>query len=195
MFSPGERILAGVSGGADSVCLAIILREFGYDIAIAHVNHGSRGAESDGAEAFTRALAEHLSVPFFAQRVSIRSDTGNIVWEGRAARRGFFAVVVQKQTFTTAAVAHTRDDRFEPCLMNLFRGSGTDGLASTGAVAGTTVRPLIETTRCEVESYLRDRGQDWRTDQTNFDRRFARNRLRHDVIPGLAAQFNPRLVE
>jgi tRNA(Ile)-lysidine synthase len=189
----GDRILAGVSGGADSVCLALILKELGFSFAIAHVNHGLRGTDSEEDERFTAALAQRLGVPYFARRVLLMG--GNIEAAGRDARRDFFAEVADQNGFKAIALAHTRNDRVETFLLNLLRGSGLDGLVAMAPVSGRVIRPLIEVARESVETYLRHRQQSWRTDESNLDTAFARNNLRQDVIPRLAAEFNPNLME
>jgi len=192
MLDPQDRVLAGVSGGADSVCLLLALKELQYDVAVAHLNHGLRGAAADEDEAFTKSLSEKLGVRFFATRVSI---SGSVEAAGREARKGFFTELIRQYGFTRIALAHTRDDRVETFLLNLLRGSGPAGLVSMAPVSGSTIRPLIETSRTEIEAYLKGRGQAWRTDSTNLDLSFARNRLRHVFIPKLASEFNPRLVD
>jgi tRNA(Ile)-lysidine synthase len=193
MLASDDRILAAVSGGADSVCIALILKELGYQIAIAHVNHGLRGAASDEDETFTSALAERLHVPFFSRRVLLAG--GNVEAAGRDARKNFFKELAMQHGFTKIAVAHTRNDRVETFLLNLLRGAGSTGLVSMPAVSGSTIRPLIETSREQVEAYLNEQGETWRTDASNFNLEFARNRLRHAAIPQLESQFNSNLVE
>jgi tRNA(Ile)-lysidine synthase len=193
MCAPGDRILAGVSGGADSVCLLLVLKELGYNVSVAHLNHRLRGAASDEDESFTRSLAETLAVPFFSKRVAIKKSA--VETAGREARKQFFAELVTGHGFTKIALAHTRDDRIETFLMNLLRGAGMQGLVSMEPVTGSIIRPLIETSRTEIEAYLKEQRQDWRTDETNDDTTFSRNRLRHELIPGLAADFNPKIQE
>ncbi len=193
MLVPGERILAGVSGGADSVCLLLVLKELGYDVSVAHLNHGLRAAASDEDEEFTRRLAERLGADFFGRRVSLVKSS--VEAAGREKRREFFGELVERHGFTKIALAHTRDDRVETFLLNLLRGSGMDGLVSMSPVTGTVVRPLIEVSRKQVEAYLKDGNQDWRTDESNFDTAFARNRLRHVLIPALVKEFNPNIQE
>ena len=195
MLAASDRVLAGVSGGADSVCLLLVLKELGYNVAVAHVNHGLRGAESGEDEEFTRQLAGRLGVKFFGKKVSLRAEEGNIEAAGRAARKEFFAELMREHGFTKIAVAHTRNDRVETFLMNLLRGAGAEGLVSMAPVSGRTIRPLIESTRQDVEAYMKDQNQAWRTDSTNLDLGFARNRLRHVVIPTLTSEFNPNLIE
>ncbi len=114
---------------------------------------------------------------------------------GRAARKAFFREIAEVHNFRRIALAHTRDDRVETFLMNLLRGAGPEGLVSMAAVSGDTIRPLIDISRNEVEKYLEQRGESWRTDTTNFDLALTRNRLRHKIIPMLSSEFNPRLTE
>src|SRR6478736_4930230 len=101
MLGPADRVLTGVSGGADSVCLALCLKDIGYEIGIAHVNHGLRGADSDEDERFTSALAQQLEVPYFSRRVVLLS--GNIEAAGREARRDFFAEIADRYGFARIA--------------------------------------------------------------------------------------------
>src|SRR4029453_16388145 len=195
MLTSQDRLLVGVSGGADSTALLLALRELEYNVAVAHLDHGLRGSDSDEDALFVKALAEQLRVPFFTKVVQIPKNAGNIEAEGRAARRNFFQTLMGAHGFTKLAVAHNREDRVETFLLHLMRGAGTDGLVSMAPVAGSTVRPLIETPRLEIETYLKNRRQPWRTDSTNQDISFARNRMRHEVIPRLASLFNAQLVE
>jgi len=212
MLTSRERVLAGVSGGADSVCLALVLKELGLDVAVAHVNHGLRGAESDTDEKFTKELAGTLGVPFFATKVALSGPApaasalrlsrrplpggeANLEAAGREARRQFFIETARRRGYSKIALAHTRNDRVETFLMNLLRGAGSEGLVSMAPVSGNTIRPLIETGRNEVEAYLTENNQSWRTDSSNFDLGFARNRLRHAVIPELESRFNPSLIQ
>jgi len=193
MLVPHDRVLAGVSGGADSVCMAIVLEELGYEVAVAHVNHGLRGPASDEDESFAATFAQRLGLKYFSRRVILSG--GNIEAAGRDARKQFFSELMVQHGFTKLAVAHTRNDRVETFLLNLFRGAGSAGLSSMLPVSGTTIRPLVETSREDVEAYLNEKNQTWRTDATNFDLEFARNRMRHAVIPKLASEFNPNLIE
>jgi tRNA(Ile)-lysidine synthase len=193
MLEPHDRVLVGVSGGADSVCLIVALKELGYNVAAAHVNHGLRGQESDEDEVFTKQLANDLGIECFSKKVSL--GPGNIEAAGRQARKQFFRELVQDRGFTKIALAHTKNDRVETFLMNLLRGSGIGGLTSMPAISDNTIRPFVETARTEIEAYLTEGSCTWRTDSSNFDLRFARNRVRQEVIPALAAEFNPNLVE
>jgi tRNA(Ile)-lysidine synthase len=195
MLDSNETVLVGVSGGSDSAGLALVLRELGYNMAIGHVNHGLRGEASDEDQRFTESLAARLGVPCFVRKVSVGTGKGNLEAAGREARRAFFREIAAQQGFQKVALAHTREDRVETFLMNLLRGAGVEGLVSMAPVSGTTIRPLIQTSRTAVETWLTSRGQTWQTDLTNLDPSFTRNRLRHKILPMLAAEFNPRLTE
>jgi tRNA(Ile)-lysidine synthase len=193
MLTLQDRVLAGVSGGADSTALLLTLQELGYSVAVAHLNHGLRGTESDQDEQFVRELARRLSVPFFSHGASVGKAEGNVEAAGRQARRAFFASLAHEQGFTRIALAHNREDRVETFLLHLMRGAGSEGLVSMAPVSGATVRPLIDSSRTEIEGFLTESGQFWRTDRTNLDMSFARNRMRLEILPRLASLFNAQL--
>ena len=193
MLTPPASVLVGVSGGADSVCLARILHELNVPVALAHVNHGWRGNASDQDARFVQDLARSLGLPFFVHQHARKQ--GNLEAEAREERRRFFDVIMEREGYQKLALAHSRDDRSETFLFHLLRGSGPSGLVSMRAVSGRTVRPLIETARSEIEAYLKGIGQPWREDSTNSDTRRTRNKIRHQVIPNLESEFNPRLTD
>src|SRR5206468_4214754 len=113
---PGQSVLAGVSGGADSVAMALVLKDLGYPVAIAHLNHGLRGEDSDEDELFTATLAQRHGLRFFSRRVLLFS--GNVEECGRAARKDFFDQAAAQHGFARIALAHTRGDRIETFLIN-----------------------------------------------------------------------------
>ena len=193
MLGAGDRVLVGVSGGADSVSLVLALKKLGYEIGIGHLNHGLRGVDSDDDEQFVSGLASDLGLPFYSQRISIQQEDGNLEAAGRKARKQFFKSVCEREGFTKIAVAHTRDDRIETCLLHLFRGAGLEGMVSMAPVSGNTIRPLIETSHEEVLYFLNAAKQPWRMDASNLDSAFARNRVRHELIPMLEKSYNPKL--
>jgi len=195
MLEAGDRVLVGVSGGADSVSLVLVLKELGYAHGIGHLNHGLRGIESESDERFVSELASKLSLPFFSRRIEIRPEGGNVEAAGHEARKEFFKSVCENQGFTKIAIAHTREDRVETCLLHLLRGAGLEGMVSMAPVSGNTIRPLIESSHEEIQRFVLSSEQPWRTDASNLDPSFARNRLRHEFIPRLAESFNPRLLE
>lgn len=184
-----ERLLAGVSGGADSVALLRLLLDRGVGVTAVHVNHGLRGRSSDGDERFVRELCDNLHTPLLVYRAEPPAHPGED-W-ARQARYAFFRDAAEATGVHAIALAHHRDDQAETLLLHLLRGSGLTGL--TGMAADTTVdglrilRPLLKCSRQELRAWLRDVGQGWREDETNGDPRYLRNALRGDVIPRLEA--------
>jgi tRNA(Ile)-lysidine synthase len=156
-----------------------------------HFNHLLRGAASDADERFCEVLAERLGLPFVASRGDVRRAArrlGTSVEDaGRQLRYAFFEDARERTGATHVAVGHTRDDLAETVLLNLLRGAGTGGLGGMPARRGSVVRPLIDCTHQELVGWLVESGIPFREDETNRDRRFLRNRIRHDVLPALAA--------
>lgn len=196
LFSQGDRIAVGVSGGADSVALlrflAALRPQFGWDLVVCHIHHGLRGAEADRDECFVRALAEQLGLPCAVSRIDAAAlalrDHISVEEAGRMARYAFFAQTAGEGG--RIATAHTLDDSIETVLMNLVRGTGLRGLCGIPRIRGNIVRPLLDCTRAEVEDYLGALGQPYCTDSTNLTDDYTRNRIRHDILPRLCA-LNP----
>ena len=188
MLPPGARVIVAVSGGADSVCLLHVLKElFPEAVAgVAHFNHKWRAEASDEDEQFVAQMARPL--PFF--RGEGVPAPGNLEQNARRARLAFF-----KSLGATVALGHTRDDQAETVLFRFLRGSGLTGLSGIAPAANGIIRPLLEVTRAEVEQYLRARNIPWREDSTNADRSFARNRIRHELLPQLARDWNPNITD
>lgn len=191
LFEPGQRAAVAVSGGADSVALLLALvelaPELGISVSVVHVNHGLRGAESDGDEEFVRDLAARLGVAFQGDRVRL-PDGENLEQAARQARRRVFAALPVDRV----ATGHTRSDQAETVLYRILRGAGTAGLCGILPVPDErVVRPLLNCSRAEVEDFLIERGQGWRSDRTNADVAFVRNRIRHELLPILATDYNP----
>ncbi len=183
---PAE-LLAGVSGGADSVALLLLLLDCGVRVTAVHVNHGLRAEHSDGDEDFVRRLCVRLQVPLLTYRASPPDNPGED-W-ARRVRYGFFRQAAEETGLNAIALAHQRDDQAETLLLHLLRGSGLTGL--TGMAADATVdglrilRPLLGMSRQELRDMLSARQQDWREDASNADPRFLRNALRGEVLPRL----------
>ena len=189
-----------MSGGPDSVALLHLLCELrprlDIGLACAHVHHGLR-EEADGDAEFVGVLAAALGLAFHLERVVVRRRPP---WEGleaeaRRARYGALEARADTLQATRIATGHTADDQAETVLMRLVEGAGPRGLAGIAPARGRVIRPLLETRREDIIAYLSARGAGWIEDATNRDRRFARNRVRHDVMPMLADVFGPRLVE
>jgi tRNA(Ile)-lysidine synthase len=200
MFAPGDRVCVAVSGGADSVCLLYVLREVGarwrLGLSVVHVNHNLRGAESACDAAFVGALAAELGLPFTLHELDLSNSPGNLEQSARNARLVFFHGLLASGLASRVALGHSRSDQAETVLFRFLRGSGATGLAAIKPMTGEgIVRPLIEIERPEIEGFLRDRGIPWREDSTNATLDFARNRIRHQLLPQLAREWNPGLVE
>jgi len=189
----GGKLGVAVSGGADSVCLLTILRELGLRPHVLHLNHHLRGLESDADEQFVRELAAGL--PFHSEHADLNGVKGNLEQAAREARREFFTRLLDRKVVGAVALAHTRDDQAETVLMRLIRGTGSRGLAAMRPVSGRFLRPLLGSSRAEVEAFLRERGIAWREDQSNRDPRFTRNRIRHELLPLLERDYNPGVRE
>jgi tRNA(Ile)-lysidine synthase len=193
MFAPGQPIAVAVSGGADSVCLLHILRDLGYGVSVAHVNHGLRGAASDADADFVAEMAASLNLPFHLFPISL-PPAGNQEQNARIERYRALSSMMQTGAAERVALGHTRSDQAETVLFRFLRGSGSAGLAAIRpATADGFVRPLLECNRQDVEQYLAERGIRWREDATNHQLRFARNRMRHTVLPWLTKVENPAL--
>jgi tRNA(Ile)-lysidine synthase len=179
-----SRPLALVSGGPDSLALLRVLLDLGAEPTVLHVEHGARGEESLADAEFVRRLCEELGVAYEVRHL----DLGNVSNFQEAARRERYRAVVEVADalgLKSIATGHTADDVAETVLMNLARGSGLRGLAGIPPVRGRLVRPLIRATRAEILGYLEALGQPYRTDPTNLTGKYARNRVRQEVLPVL----------
>jgi len=204
MFQPDQRVGVAVSGGADSVCLLHVLRElaprWSLRLFVVHLDHQLRGEASRADAAFVRELAAALNLPFELQETDVGAlchQTGeNLEQAARAARFELFTRLIHAGLADRVATGHTRSDQAETVLFRFLRGSGTAGLAGIRPVtAEGVVRPLLEIDRAEVEQYLHARGLAWRDDSTNASAEFARNRIRHDLLPQLTRDWNPAMAE
>ncbi len=212
LLRPGMRIAVGLSGGADSVALLRALvarsRELGLVIHAAHLHHGLRGEEADGDLVFARDLATNLGLPFHETRIDVAKEAQADPANGKAAesieeaarrvRYVWFRQLLATGEIDAVATAHTLDDQAETVLAKFLRGAWTEGLAGIsprlGFAEGPVVRPLLGTTRAEVEAYLHALCQEWREDSSNRHLTFTRNRIRHELLP-LLTEWNPRLRE
>jgi tRNA(Ile)-lysidine synthase len=196
MILPGERVLVAVSGGPDSVALLgaleMVARRCRIQLCAAHFNHRLRGAESERDQAGAVAVAARLGVPCMTGTSAALADA-NLEARAREQRYAFLTEVAAAQRCTKIATGHTLDDQAETVLMRLLRGTGWDGLAGIHAVRdGRIIRPLIECSRQQVLAFLQERGLPFCEDSSNDDRRFLRNRVRHEVLPLLRA-INPEV--
>ena len=202
LFAHGRPVGVAVSGGGDSVCLLHVLAElaprWALKLSVLHLDHKLRGEASDGDAAFVRDLASRLGLPLHQKEVDVRrlqAETGaNLEQVAREARRAFFLECLQAGLVDRIATGHTRTDQAETVLFRLLRGGGTAGLAGILPVTREgLVHPLLDVDRAEVEAFLKERNLEWREDATNRDPSFARNRIRHQLLPELARDWNPAI--
>ena len=198
MIPENKNIVVGLSGGADSVCLLYVLaalrKKLGLQLCAVHVHHGLRGVEADADEAYVRDICRAWDVPLKAIRIeaaALAKQWGIGCEEaGRRARYEIFEECLQEMGGCRGAiaVAHHRDDCAETLLFHMFRGTGLDGMAGIRPVRKTEresmiIRPLLETGKTEIESFLQEKGISWRIDSTNTGEDYTRNRIRNRVLP------------
>ncbi len=197
MMRPGDRIGAGVSGGADSVALLHLLAELraklGIGIFVLHFHHQLRGLDADEDERFVQALAAEFQFEFASDRADVAGEARRNGWNledaGRRLRYQFFAEAAAERKLDRVAVAHTEEDQAETVLAHLLRGTGLTGLAGIYPVSGLIVRPLLEIGRGEVREYLSGLQRPWREDASNQDTSHMRARIRHQLLPILRRDF------
>lgn len=203
MISPGDRVIVGVSGGADSVCLLRALsayrREIPFTLFVVHVEHGIRGAESLADAAFVKALCEKLEVPFYMKTYDVeayaKEHRMTVEEAGRSVRYACFEELRTELGAEKIAVAHNQNDQAETVLWNLVRGSGLKGLGGIRPVRDHIIRPLLFLGRTEIEEILNGIGQPWRTDRTNLETDYTRNRLRHEILPKMEKDLNRQALQ
>lgn len=202
LLHPYQRILIAVSGGQDSLCLAKLLLDlqpkWNWYLAIAHCNHRWRSDSTANAE-YVEQLAQTWQIPFYCQTVnesliaSIQSEAGARGWRYQA-----LVDIAQQYDCSSIVTGHTASDRAETLLYNLTRGSGTDGLQALTWQRSLSnqvqlVRPLLTTTRRETARFCQEFAlQPW-LDSTNDDLKYARNRIRQELLPYLQQHFNPQI--
>ena len=190
MITPGDKIVVGVSGGADSVCLLFVLLEYAkrvpLQLAVVHVDHGLRRDSREDAE-FVAQLCRQEGISFYLKEVDVKAlaalEKLSQEEAGRQLRYLAFREAAKAFGANRIAVAHNGNDRAETMLFHLFRGSGLKGLCGIPPRREEIIRPLLCLERSEVEVYLSERGLSYRTDSTNLEDAYTRNRIRHHILP------------
>jgi tRNA(Ile)-lysidine synthase len=196
LIAPGDKVLVAVSGGADSLALLYLLEQFskelGYELFVAHLNHLTRGKESDEDARFVEKEANKLSLPVFVDKIDVQKSVlkSSFQESARILRYQFLEDVLISIKGDKIALGHTADDRIETVLMNLLRGTGLRGLAGIPEARGHVIRPILSCTRNEIEGFLDEQKLIHRTDSSNKETKYLRNKIRHEVIPFLRT-FNP----
>ncbi|MDY6970959.1 MAG: tRNA lysidine(34) synthetase TilS [Thermodesulfobacteriota bacterium] len=201
MIRHGDRVVVGVSGGADSVCLLDVLNELkdslGIELVAAHLDHGLRPDADRDETKFVESLAASLDLPFETKEAGpgLREGVKGLEERARQTRYRFFEELRKKTSSQKIATGHNLNDQAETVLMRLLRGSGPAGLAGIPPCRDQRIiRPLIEVTRNEIESYLKCKQIAYMTDSSNLETRYLRNKIRLDLLPKLK-EYQPRIVE
>lgn len=207
LWKKGERIMVAVSGGADSVALLHLLRGLSpilrLELMVVHLDHGLRGGVSRDDARWVEALSERLNIPCISGRRDLaeemEEDGRSPEEAARIARYAFFAEVSERTGITTIALGHHADDQAETVLMKLLRGCSPAGLGGMRVFRREgdlrIVRPLLAVRRWELRKFLASAEESFREDISNQDHRFLRNRIRHELIPLLEGEYNPRVKE
>ena len=211
LICPGDKIVVGVSGGPDSMCLLEILTKINpkscqngtsplatFDFVVAHVNHMIR-EEAKEDEEYVKNYCMKNDIQFYGKSIDVQkiANTNKISTEeaGRNARYEFFDEVLQKIKGNKIAIAHNKNDKVETMIMNELRGCGLQGLKGIEPIRDKYIRPLIECERKEIEEYCRDNDIEPRIDKTNFENVYTRNKIRNIIIPYIEQEFNPNFIE
>ena len=224
LIKPGDKLVVGVSGGPDSMCLLDILskiqkqsgergtfslkQEEGcqngtsplatFDFVVAHVNHMIR-EEAKEDEEYVKNYCIKNDIQFYTKSIDVLkiANTNKISTEeaGRIARYEFFDEVLQKIKGNKIGIAHNKNDKVETIIMNELRGCGIQGLKGIEPIREKYIRPLIECERKEIEEYCKENNIEPRIDKTNFENIYTRNKIRNIVIPYIEQEFNPNIIE
>ena len=206
MLEPGDHVIIGLSGGADSVSLLLLLDslkdELGITMSAIHIHHGIRGDEAEADAEFCDRLCTKRHIPLRILREDVpdlaRRNRCSVEEAGRDIRYLRFSQAARRYadlhpgTRVRIAVAHQLEDQAETVLMHLCRGAGIRGLGAMAPVRDNIIRPLLSVKRKDIEAWLRKKGQDWREDGTNFHTDYTRNRVRNIIMPVLKENLNPR---
>ncbi|MBE5821555.1 MAG: tRNA lysidine(34) synthetase TilS [Clostridiales bacterium] len=197
-----KNILIAVSGGFDSTCLLYLLNELktelNINLYVAHINHGLReNAILD--EEFVKKTCCKLDIPFFVDKPNINEiakiEKMSIEMAGRKARYEFFDKIAKENNCTKIALAHNANDNVETILLNLFRGSGLNGLKGIKKVRDNKyIRPLIEITRKEIDEWLKENNITARLDESNNESEYTRNKVRNELLPYIQKNFNENVI-
>ena len=202
MLKETDKVIAGVSGGADSVCLLFALielkKEMGFDLFAVHVHHGLRGEEADRDAEYVTELCRKQGIPLRVYHENVREyAASHKIGEeeaGREIRKKCFAQTMKELDANIIALAHHQNDNVETFIWNLCRGTGLQGLAGIAPVSGNIIRPLLCVKRDEIEEYLKERKISYCTDETNYSNQYTRNRIRNHMIPYMEEQINEQSV-
>ena len=205
LIKDGDKIVLGVSGGPDSICMLDMMRRLkeekniNFEIYVAHINHMIR-EEAIEDEKYVQNYCQKYNIECYIKRADVLriADENKIGTEeaGRKVRYDFFEEVLRKTGANKIAIAHNKNDKIETIIMHLLRGSGLSGLKGIQPIRDNKyIRPLIECERQEIEQYCEERKLHPRIDKTNFENEYTRNKIRNIVIPYIQKEFNPNIIQ
>ncbi len=200
LFTKGDRIVVGVSGGKDSVCLLDVLdqcrEEFDLKLLVVHINHCLRGEDADRDQAFVEKLAKDKGLPFYCEKIDVREVAKERKMSEEEAGRHIRYLIMQhvcmEKGFNKIAVAHHQGDVAETVLFQMFRGSGPRGLSGIHAKREYTIRPILFAEPEEIDAYIEEHNLPFCVDATNLVEEYTRNKLRLRVFPYVEQEINPR---
>lgn len=202
LLEPKDRVIIGLSGGADSVFLLMMMKELmqEYDLEIyaAHLNHQIRGMEAQKDAAFCVSLCDEFAIPCFVKAIDVpkfcKENNYSIEEGARVLRYNMFFELKEQLMADKVAIAHNQDDQAETILMRMMRGTGLDGLRGIEYKRlDGIIRPIMDISRNEIENYCRENEVQFRTDKTNFEDVYTRNKIRLHLIPYIKEHFNPNI--
>ena len=197
-FLENSTLLVAISGGIDSVVLTHLMNELGFNFSLCHCNFQLRGNESHTDEGFVKTLGERLgrqvfTTSFETEKYATKNKV-SIQVAARDLRYQWFQSLIEKQSFDFVLTAHNANDNLETFLINLTRGTGLEGLTGIPSINKKTVRPLLTTSREDIEKYASKNEISWREDESNASSKYVRNKIRHQVIPVLK-EINPSILK
>ncbi len=203
LLNDTQTILAAVSGGPDSMamihCLYRLRSYFGFRLLVAHVNHGVRGEFAKRDQEFVEVVSKELGLQYYTTNVDMaaygREHKMTSEEAGRLLRYGFFRDILEQNGGGRIAVAHNKNDQAETVLHRIIRGTGLDGIRAMSIKSGDIIRPLINITRGEIESFIEENSIDTVEDHTNLETVYTRNKIRLELLPYLRDNFNPNIID
>ena len=205
LIKSGDKVICGVSGGPDSICMLDILRKIkeekkiNFEIIVAHINHLIR-KEAILDEKYVVDYCKKNKIKYYVKRIDVKEYANNrkqgTEEAGREVRYEFFEEVLQKENANKIAIAHNKNDKIETIIMNVLRGSGISGLKGIEPKrCEKFIRPLIEIERIEIEEYCKQNSLEPKIDKTNFENNYTRNKIRNIVLPYIKNEFNPNIIK
>lgn len=203
LIQENDKVVIGVSGGPDSICLLHVLNNIksmlNFEIVVAHINHQIR-PEADEETEYVKEFCDKLNVKCFVRKIDVikKAENEKIGTEeaGRYARYEFFEEVLKQENANKIATAHNANDNAETVLMNIFRGTSTAGLKGIEPIRDEKfIRPLIECNRNDIENYCKTNNLQPRIDKSNFENIYTRNKIRNILIPQIKKDFNSNIIE